>query len=677
MKSKDIFSITIVISGLFLIVFFDTLNEPSCLDANQNDFTATVQSVKQTNYGIQAVILYQNEKILLHSKKPHSLKSGMTIQVSGVLEKPSPSYIPNAFNYKEYLRYQKIHYVLSAENIIILNEQFHMNQINETIQDYFDQYPMIVKTYLNAFILGNDDYFSASNKLNITRLGISHLFAISGLHISILIGLLQKGFNSLKITKQVSNKLILVFLSVYAIASSFMISIVRAVSMEAMKSMNQSFKLGLTSLDMLSIIFLAMIMINPFYLMHLGFQLSFVVTYGLIISGKLTSCYTSYWLQSFVICTIAMIFSFVFIVNINYEINLWTLIVNVGFVYVVSSFILPFTFIVAMIPPMTYFYETTIYYYDYITNLVSQLLYIPLLFSKQTFFETTLFIIITYVLFVRIETKKAKIIHVIAYLLVIVLWSLTAHISLSDQIYFLAVSNGDATVIIERFGRCTMVIDTGEGRRSEVTSFLKSNGIRSIDYLVITHGDLDHMGEALEIINQFQVNKIVTNEYDYSSGMSNIIQNSHNHQFTRAKQNEVFSCGTSFFQVLSPSKDWNNTNNNSLVLLASVFGTSILFTGDIGVEVELDLIYNYPNLEFDILKVAHHGSITSTSFDLVNNSSFTQAVIMTGMNNRFGFPNSIVIDRLKGKSVYRTDLDYTIVFKREWFQTRLTYVTST
>ena len=89
------------------------------------------------------------------------------------------------------------------------------------------------------------------------------------------------------------------------------------------------------------------------------------------------------------------------------------------------------------------------------------------------------------------------------------------------------------------------------------------------------------------------------------------------------------------------------------------------------------MIYNYPNLEFDILKVGHHGSITSTSFDLVNNSSFTQAVIMTGMNNRFGFPNSIVIDRLKGKSVYRTDLDYTIVFKREWFQTRLTYVTST
>jgi competence protein ComEC len=281
------------------------------------------------------------------------------------------------------------------------------------------------------------------------------------------------------------------------------------------------------------------------------------------------------------------------------------------------------------------------------------------------------FMSLTYYLFLKIELKKLSYQHVLIYLLFLGSWSIIGSLSFEDQVYFLAVRNGDSSVIKESFNRCTVVIDTGEGTIKEVTTFLKSIGVRTIHYLFLTHGDLDHIGEAESLINHFNVLAIVTNQYDYSKGMQAVINLSKNIEIIRAKPRDEFHCGKTKFVVLGPLRDYADTNHNSLVLYVEVFGKTVFFTGDIGSMVEKELITYYKHLSFDILKVAHHGSITSTSIEFLSAVSFREAVIMTGVNNRFGFPNPLIIDRLHPYQVYRTDLHHTITYKKYWYENQL------
>lgn len=217
--------------------------------------------------------------------------------------------------------------------------------------------------------------------------------------------------------------------------------------------------------------------------------------------------------------------------------------------------------------------------------------------------------------------------------------------------------------------------DPYETGKDTVVPFLKSKGISKIDKFFLTHGDMDHIGGASAVIREMRVKSVVFSQgSEISEAEKDLIVQAKliksNIVFTKAGDN--WSKGDSVFQVLSPFGDrtgdvYTGKNDGSIVLFAKVGGLNWLFTGDLEETGESQLIKSYPNLKIDVLKIAHHGSKTSTTDSFLAAVKPRIAVISAGRNNRYGHPHNDVMGRLKDFNVHvlRTDKQgaVTYVFK--------------
>ncbi len=116
-------------------------------------------------------------------------------------------------------------------------------------------------------------------------------------------------------------------------------------------------------------------------------------------------------------------------------------------------------------------------------------------------------------------------------------------------------------------------------------------------------------------------------------------------------------------QIQNITKSMNNENDNSCVIYTELNNHKFLFMGDAGIEVEEDLIEKYNLYDIDALKVGHHGSKTSSSKEFINEINPKYLIISVGKNNRYGHPNSNVLENLDNSKIYRTDDDGSIMFK--------------
>ena len=248
----------------------------------------------------------------------------------------------------------------------------------------------------------------------------------------------------------------------------------------------------------------------------------------------------------------------------------------------------------------------------------------------------------------------------------------------SSYIYFLDVGQGDCTVVIGNNLSYVVLIDTGGKITYEteewekknktynisdnVITFLKSKGITKIDYLIGTHGDFDHMGETINLLENFKIKQVILNNDEYNDLELKIIEVlkqkkincSQNIQELRLNDNQLYFLN---------HKLYDNENDNSLVLYLNLKGVKLLLMGDAGIEVEKELLEKYNFKNVDILKVGHHGSKTSSSKEFIEKIKPTYSIISVGRNNRYGHPNIDTLKKLEQSLVYRTDLNGSIVFK--------------
>ena len=236
------------------------------------------------------------------------------------------------------------------------------------------------------------------------------------------------------------------------------------------------------------------------------------------------------------------------------------------------------------------------------------------------------------------------------------------------------LGNGDCTVIKTPTGK-TIVIDTGE-QENVIIEYLLDRGIRKIDYLMISHFDTDHCGKTNEILEKLKVsNIIISKQAESSIEFEKIMQ--------RVKDKKVNTIQVQagdrlqvdkdvYFYILWPQNDEITTdmNNNSIVAKMYYNDFSMLFTGDIEEEAEQRIVKKYDDkiLKSTVLKVAHHGSNTSSTEILIKKIKSKIALIGVGENNKFGHPNDEVLEILKsyGNKIYRTDLcgEITLKIKR-------------
>jgi competence protein ComEC len=188
--------------------------------------------------------------------------------------------------------------------------------------------------------------------------------------------------------------------------------------------------------------------------------------------------------------------------------------------------------------------------------------------------------------------------------------------------------------------------------------FLRSIGAYQIDYLILTHGDYDHMGEAINLVNNFKVEKVIFNCGPFNDLEKELIK------VLDKKKIKYYSCINKMDNLyFLQTKEYDNENDNSNVIYTKLNGYKFLFMGDASITTEKEILNKYNLPDIDVLKVGHHGSKTSSGKEFIDEIKPKYSIISVGKNNRYGHPNKEVLNTLDKSKIYRTDQDGSIIFK--------------
>ena len=232
-------------------------------------------------------------------------------------------------------------------------------------------------------------------------------------------------------------------------------------------------------------------------------------------------------------------------------------------------------------------------------------------------------------------------------------------------VHYIDVGQGDSELVC-----CNgeyMLIDAGEPDASDaVLEYLDRHGIDKLDYLVCTHSHSDHCGGLDAVVERLDVGTVFTSPYAGDSPSYEIFTDAvydAGLELTVPELGESYRLGEASFSFIGPVEDYDNTNDDSLVLRLEYGDTSFLFTGDMTAKAEKDLINDGASLRCDVLKVGHHGSSGSSCYQFLYEAQPGIGVISCEKGNSYGHPHEETLSRLDDAdvTVYRTDLEGSIV----------------
>ena len=266
-------------------------------------------------------------------------------------------------------------------------------------------------------------------------------------------------------------------------------------------------------------------------------------------------------------------------------------------------------------------------------------------------------------------TKKIKRIISFVFLVACVIFSFKEHVYAAEYdnfwVEFIDVGQGDCALI-----QCDghyMMIDGGPSNASSIVyTILKNKGIKTIDIMVATHPDEDHIGGLSGALNYSSVDTVLSPVTSHDTKTFNSLSKyvaKQGKTFTVPKAGDVYTLGSARINIIGPINNNSDSNNQSIVLKVTYESTSFVFTGDAEEEEESSILRKFKGLECDVLKVAHHGSNSSTSNAWLKATKPTYAVIPVGKNS-YGHPTQKTIDKLTraGAIIYRTDLQGDVTF---------------
>ena len=381
------------------------------------------------------------------------------------------------------------------------------------------------------------------------------------------------------------------------------------------------------------------LLINPNYIFDVGFWYSFLISLALILySFKLQS-------KNFVISLFKVSFlSFIVSIPISlfnfYQINILSIFYNILFVPLISFIIFPCALISSLVEPIRPIFNFLIIILENLSLFLNKISFGKLIFKRLNMIVYIIYLIIIILFLFWKRNKLLKLFFILLiFHFMIPLFSNDSYIKMLD------IGQGDS--ILLHFNKKSILIDTGgvysyknneaDGKifYNIILPAFKSLGIGKLDYLIITHGDADHMGEAIQLIENFRVEKVIFNCGEYNNLEKRLIK------VLEKKKIKYYSC----------IKEYNNENDNSNVIYTEIEGYRFLFMGDAGVLKEKDILDTYDISKIDFLKVGHHGSRTSTSELFLKRINPQIALISAGRDNKFNHPHDEVLSLLNKYNV--------------------------
>ena len=640
---------------------------------NKNEFIGEILDVKIKNEKI-TIKLNTDEKILINyyikkNENYSNLKIGSIIKVEGKLDYPKKNTNFNLFNYKNYLLSEKIYFVLTANKITYIKDTDNIFfKAKNLLINYINNFK--TKDYLYTFILGNTSLLEQDTKKSFQNNGISHLFAVSGMHITLISTLLMYLLKKITKNHDISYIITIFILLFYTFITNFSSSILRAFLLFLLIYINKKFKFNLKTIEIIMLILLILLMYNPFYIYSIGFKFTFIISIILILFSKKINNFKNYFSKLLMTSLISFFISLPIVINNFFEINLISPLLNLIFVPYISIIIFPFSLISLIFPFLDNIFYIIVKFMENISIYINNTLSINIIIGKMNLIMIVIYYLLTLICLNKVLVKKY--IYVLPIITLILIYSNINYFNKNLIVTMLDVGQGDSLMIAFPNNKGNILIDTGgivnftktnyEISTSTIIPYLKSIGIKKINYLVLTHGDFDHMGEAVNLVNGFKVEQVVFNcgEFnDLEKELIKVLNQKKIKYYSCVKELNIDNNKLYFLQT----KKYDNENDNSNVIYTELNGYKFMFMGDAGVDKEKDILDKYNLSNVDVLKVGHHGSKTSSSKEFIDEINPKYGIISVGKNNRYGHPNKEVLNNLENSKIYRTDQDGSIMFK--------------
>ncbi len=640
---------------------------------------------------------------------PAELKNGDIIKLKLTLYEPYKQMNPGGFSNYNYLKrkgvYSQGYFENNLESIGQLNNLVIDSIINFKYQlinliDQSVEYPY--NELFKALLLGERDSLPEAWNQYFTLAGVNHLLAISGLHVGFIVLIILYILNLTKLPIALRNLLLSLIMILYIILTGFRASVFRAGLLSITFLWAPFFNRKGDVLNILGMTAFLNLLINPYQLFSVGFQLSYFILLMIILWYKILEKHIS---SVFPLSTTALSIStaallgsspftayyFNMITPVAIISNIWAiplmgLLVSMALIGVILGFIHPiFTAVIFKI----LIFPTKLLIFG--TGMMSSIPYGNFEVATPSvitlIFSVFLLLVLPFILNKRIipyneiKRKKRLYILIIFTMFFIFITVITPLMNKKLEICFISVGQGDSILLRSPDNHYVMVDGGGYlGYQSNSTQgeyavlpYLKHRGIRELDIVFITHFDADHAIGILDILEKRRVNLLVL-PYNFEGNeiAAKIIDKAANTNvpIVMAGEGDYFELGEVNLNLLNPEYEERpiSRNEKSLVIKVEYRKFSVLLTGDLEKEGERRLKdYGYL-LNSDILKFGHHGSNSSSTEGFLEQVGPQHGIISVG-NNNYGHPSDKVLSRALANdiSVWRTDIQGAIIVRSDGF----------
>ena len=631
---------------------------------------------------------------------PAELKNGDIIEIKLSLTEPFKQMNPGGFSNYIYLKrkgiYSQGYFENNLEFIGHLNNIFIDSIISLKYRlikliDQRVEHPY--NELFKALLLGERDRLPEEWEQSFTMAGINHLLAISGLHVGFIVLIFLYLLNLSKLPVGVRNLLLSLLLILYIILTGFRASVFRAGLLSIAFLWAPYFNRQGDVLNILGMTAFLNLLMNPYQLFSVGFQLSYFVLLMILFWYRILNKYIS----SIFSVSVAALFGaspftayyFNMITPVAIISNIWAiplmgLLVSVALVAVILGFIHPiFTAVIFKI----LIFPTKLLIFG--TKMMSTIPYGNIEVATPSViglvFSIFLLMILPFLLKKRVipyneRARKKRLYYLSIFSLLFLFMSFfTPLMNKQLEICFISVGQGDSVILRSPDNHYVMVdgggylgIDSTQGEYT-IIPYLKHKGIRKLDIIFMTHFDADHAIGVLDILKERRVGLLVLPyNFERNEIAAKIIGKAENANvpIVLAGKGDYFELGEVKLNLLNPEPEDKpiSRNENSLVIKVDYRKFSLLMTGDLEEDGERRIINYGSLLKSDVLKFAHHGSNSSSTEAFLEQVSPKYGVISVGKNN-FGHPSDKVLSRAfkNGISIWRTDKQGAIIIKSDGF----------
>lgn len=649
-----------------------------------------------------------NTKLILTTKL--NLEYGDCIKIKAQYFTPDDSRNYKGFSYRNYLKQKSIYGTIEPIGNIEIVERGKINFISKLansvksiiINKSNNNLSENASSVFLGILLGEKSQISDEISTYFKLGNMSHILAVSGAHVgyiilmvNILLGKTQKKFYS------VCTIIILVF---FMVITNFMPSVVRACTMSIIAIFAKLVYRKSDIYNNLAISAFLILLSNPYTILNIGFQLTYLGTLGIVLlSKRMSTCLynkifhkenkeSKLTLKNRVKTKVKKYITNTILISISVQILIAPIIIfnfnTLSYNFLISGILATPIFacimLVGIISLIAFPLEKICFLI--VEILINCLIFISKILSSIPFSKIIIptphivWVIFYYLAFAiiliskskisyRIIKSKEKIIKVLKKVLIpILIVCIIAQffILVKDRnlkIFFIDVGQGDASLIITPKNKVILIDGGGSSDKSYdvgeniLIPYLLDRGIKSIDYIIISHFDNDHVGGILTVMKELKVkNIIIGKQFCGTENLKEFLEivNSKKINLIIAQATNRINVETNlYFDIIWPNSKYeitqNSINNNALVCKLYYKNFTMLFTGDIEEEAEKVLVSKYSDtniLKSVVLKVPHHGSKSSSTENFIKLVNPKIALIGVGKNNKYGHPNNSVLETL-------------------------------